>query len=90
MVDIGGKRYHHIMDPRTGYPAENTISVTVIASDAETADALSTGLFVLGAKKGMALVETLGDIEAMFVTKEGKIYATDWFGIPSGLSLQVK
>jgi thiamine biosynthesis lipoprotein len=87
MVDIEGKRYHHILDPRTGYPAEKCISVTVLAKDAETADALSTGLFALGAEKGMALVKTLPDIHAMFVTSDKKIYATPWFQIPPGQSL---
>lgn len=90
MVDAGGKRYHHIMDPRIGYPAEKCMSVTVVANDAETADALSTGLFVMGSEKGMDLVKTLPDIEALFVTQEGKIHATEWFGFSTDRSLHLK
>jgi thiamine biosynthesis lipoprotein len=87
MIDIDGKRYHHILDPGTGYPAEKCMSVTVLARDAETADALSTGLFVLGAKQGMELVKTLPDVDALFVTSEGKMHATPLFNISQGQNL---
>ncbi|MBI4511139.1 MAG: FAD:protein FMN transferase [Deltaproteobacteria bacterium] len=72
-IVIQGKRYHHILDPRTGYPATECRSVTVLAKDALTADALSTALFVLGPKKGLALVENLPDVEAVFVGSDNQV-----------------
>lgn len=74
-----GKRYHHIFDGRTGYPADNVQSVTVIARDDLTADALATGLFVLGIENGISLADSLSDVEAMFVDGNGKIYFTKGF-----------
>jgi thiamine biosynthesis lipoprotein len=61
-----GVRYHHILDPATGRPARGATSVTVIAPSAMEADALATGLFVLGPDRGLALVEALDDVEALF------------------------
>jgi thiamine biosynthesis lipoprotein len=68
-----GKRYHHILDPKTGYPAWRSRSVTVMAKDAITADALSTALFVLGPEAGLPLVETLPDVEAVFVGADNRL-----------------
>jgi len=70
MVTIDGKRYHHILDTKTGRPAEKSISVTVIAPNAERADALSTAFFVLGPVEGLALCERLADTEALFITPD--------------------
>lgn len=68
-VIIDGKRYSHIVDPRTGWPVEgNVASVTVLAPTAEEADALSTAVFVMGAEKGMVFVESRGGVEAAIVT----------------------
>ena len=61
-----GRRYSHIMDPRTGLPASGVVSVTVIAQTAMAADALSTTLFVLGKEEGDKLIKGLGNIEAFF------------------------
>lgn len=69
-----GRRYHHILDPQTGYPAGSLISVTVVANDAFTADALSTAVFVMGPDKGMALIESLPDAEAILITADEKIH----------------
>jgi thiamine biosynthesis lipoprotein len=67
-------RYHHILDPRTGYPARECVSVTVTANTAIEADALSTAFFVMGPDKGLALAEKLPQVEAVFLTEhEGKI-----------------
>jgi thiamine biosynthesis lipoprotein len=59
--------YHHIIDPRTGYPAALCVSVTILADDAVTADALATAVFVLGPEKGMELVEDLNRVEGVIV-----------------------
>lgn len=65
-----GKRYAHIIDPRSGYPVEDTVAVTVIAPSGLMADGLSTGIFVLGADQGIALASRLADVEALIYTSE--------------------
>jgi len=72
-----GKRYHHILDPATGFPAEGTVSVTVIASTGLWADALATGLFVLGWEEGLEIVEKMGGIEAVIVDDEGLVHCSE-------------
>jgi thiamine biosynthesis lipoprotein len=71
-----GRRYHHIFDPRTGYPAGGCISVTVVAPLAVDADALSTSLFVLGPEKGLKAVSGLNGVECIFVTSDGRIISS--------------
>jgi thiamine biosynthesis lipoprotein len=68
-----GRRYHHILDPRTGEPARGCRSVTIVADNATLADALSTGVFVLGPDKGMALIERLPRIEGVIVTSDNRV-----------------
>ncbi len=75
----GGRRYHHILDPRSGMPAQGAQSVTVIAADCTDADALSTAVFVLGAADGLALVESLPGVESLIVDKSGKILMSSGF-----------
>lgn len=65
---IANKRYSHIVDPRTGQPAEKIPSVTVIAPQTMDADALATAVSVLGIEKGLALIESLEDTEALLIT----------------------
>ena len=62
-----GKRYAHIINPKTGFSADECISVTIIAESGTQADALATGVFVLGPDNGMNLVEKLDDVEALIV-----------------------
>jgi len=62
-----GKRYHHIINPKTGFPAMQSMSVTVQATSAMQADVLSTALFILGFGKGLALVESMPNVEAIWV-----------------------
>lgn len=68
-----GVRYHHLIDPSTGYPAKGTRSVTVVTNQPVLADGLSTGVFILGPSRGMALVERLPDVEAVIVTESNQV-----------------
>jgi len=71
-----GKRYSHIIDPKTGYPADSGLmSLTIIASSSTEADGMSKA-YVLGLKKGMDLVRRYGKAEAIFITDDKKIYVT--------------
>ena len=66
--EVDGVRYHHILDPRTGYPARVGLrSVTLIGESALSLDALSTAVFVLGAEAGLSLLREF-DAEAVFVS----------------------
>jgi len=66
-VAAGGRTYGHILDPRTGVPAEGLIAVTVLARDAMTADAWGTALFVLGGADARRIAAARDDIEAVLV-----------------------
>ena len=68
-----GKRYHHIFDPKDGFPAEDCQSVTIVTKDCITADGLATAIFVLGAEKGYSLCQKLEGVDCLIVDKEGKI-----------------
>ncbi len=71
-----GKRYHHILDPRTGYPAEGTQSVTVLHTDSGLADAAATALFVAGPDHWMRIARQLGLKEVLFVDADGVAHVT--------------
>lgn len=75
-VSFNGIRYSHIIDPRTGYPATGIVSVSVFAKQTEIADALATGIFVLGVEVGLDLVNQLKGIECIIVDDKGKIHAS--------------
>jgi thiamine biosynthesis lipoprotein len=68
-----GVRYHHLLDPDTGQPARLCRSVTILARSALTADWVSTGVFILGPEAGLALVESLPDVEAVIVTADNEV-----------------
>lgn len=73
-----GVWYHHILDPATGYPADNGLaSVTVVCEQAVVADMLSTACFVLGPQEGLALAASQPGVEALFITQDGERMATD-------------
>ncbi|MCK4339609.1 MAG: FAD:protein FMN transferase [Candidatus Cloacimonetes bacterium] len=69
---INGKRIHHILDPKTGLPADKSISATVICPDATTADALCTAIFVMGPEKGIDLVNNINEVEAMVIYEKNE------------------
>ncbi|MES2661778.1 MAG: FAD:protein FMN transferase [Pseudomonadota bacterium] len=70
-----GKRYHHIIQPKTGKPSTSgVVSVTVLGPSSIDADALSTTLFVLGVKEGLNLIKTLPNYDAIFIDDNGKIH----------------
>jgi len=72
-----GVRYHHIIDPKTGYPSNSDlISSTIIADLSVDADALSTSTFIMGLEKSIDFVENLEGVEGIFITKDKKVYAT--------------
>lgn len=71
-----GKRFHHILDPRSGYPADTAISVTVIARDGLTADAAATALFIAGAEEWPRIARDLGVDQVMRVESNGVVTMT--------------
>ena len=73
---MDGKRFGHIINPKTGYPAQGVISCTVFAPKAELADALATALFVLGIENGLYFVNQLPEIDAILIDDEGKLHAS--------------
>ena len=68
-----GVRQHHLLDPDTGQPARGSRSVTIVTKRAMDADALSTGVFIMGAHKGMELIERLPDVEAVIVSADNDV-----------------
>lgn len=68
------RRYHHILDPRTGYPARGARSVTVYAKDATTADGLDDAILILGPVRGLALIESIPDAGAVIVDGENRVH----------------
>jgi thiamine biosynthesis lipoprotein len=73
---FGGKRYGHVIDPRTGYPAQGLLSATILAPSAAAADALATAAFVLGVERTLALCAGHGELAALLVApgdRDGEI-----------------
>jgi thiamine biosynthesis lipoprotein len=74
-VEINGRRYSHIVDPKTGYPAQSGIvSATIIADDATASDALSTACVVLGLEKSRKLLSRFPEMKAILVANDGTLY----------------
>jgi thiamine biosynthesis lipoprotein len=77
---VNGERYHHIIDPETLMPAQGYLSVSVVCESSADGDALSTALFCMSPEEGMALIESLPGIEAMWVTSDGvRKYSSGFF-----------
>lgn len=77
-LQVGDTKYHHILNPQTGYPVENNLSgVTIFSKTSVNGDALSTSAFLYGLEDGMAFINQLDGVEAVFITKDHKVYVTD-------------
>jgi thiamine biosynthesis lipoprotein len=72
---LNGQRFHHLLDPKTGYPAYGCQSVSVIADQGVLTDAFSTAVFILGPEKGLALAKEMG-IDAMIIDSEASFHTT--------------
>lgn len=85
-IEEDGEIYHHLMNPETGYPFDNSlVSVTIVSDDSVDGDALSTVTFGLGLEKGLEYVNGLNETEAIFITKDREIYLSD--GLSENFSL---
>ena len=75
-----GVLYHHILNPETGYPYDNgLVSVTIISDESVDGDGLSTSCFALGLEKGMELINSLPDVQAVFITEDGELHFSEGF-----------
>jgi FAD:protein FMN transferase len=73
---LGGRRYHHIIDPKTGYPATASRGVTIFAPNAFLADGLDDAVFILGPKKGLALVASFPDCATVIVDAHNQVWVS--------------
>ncbi|WP_428979177.1 FAD:protein FMN transferase [Flavobacterium cupriresistens] len=78
-VELNGKRYSHIINPITGYPATGLVSVTVFGPSAEMANGFSTSLIVLGKESGLQLINQYPEYSCMMITDKGKIFKSKKF-----------
>lgn len=80
-VVLNGKRYSHIINPATGYPATGLCSVTIFGPNAEMANGLSTSIMVLGKKEGLLLLKKFPDYSSLLITDKGKVIKSENFRI---------
>lgn len=86
-IEKDGIKYHHLLNPNTGYPFENNIAgVSIITDKSIDADVLSTTVFAKGLEKGLEFVETLPNVDAIFITKDNKVYISN--GIRDSFTLE--
>lgn len=78
-VELNGKRYSHIINPKTGYPVHGIMSVTVIGPNAEMANGFSTSLMVLGKEEGIRLIDRFPDYSCLIITEDGQILKSEYF-----------
>lgn len=79
--EVGGVRYHHILDSTTGRPARSGVrSVTTLADDCSLADALATAAFVMGPEKGLVLMEEWKGVEGVIISDDGAYHVTSGIG----------
>jgi len=75
-----GKLYHHILNPKSGYPYENGLTaVTILSDESVDGDGLSTVCFALGLEKGLELINSLSDTQAVFITEDGELHYSEHF-----------
>lgn len=85
--EVDGKRYHHILDYRTGYPADSDLaSVTIITKKSIEADGYSTSTYAMGLEQGLKFIESQKDLEAIFVTKDKRVIITS--GLKNNFKLE--
>lgn len=83
---VNGKKYHHILDSRTGYPSENgVISATIISDNSIDGDALATCAYVMGPELGYKLIESLEGVDVIFITEDKRVFTTS--GIKNNFKL---
>jgi thiamine biosynthesis lipoprotein len=82
---LDGRRYHHLIDPASGFPAEGARSVTIVTGRAAFADGLSTGVFILGPEAGMAVIERLPGVEGIIVSAQNEVLVSS--GLEGRLTL---
>jgi thiamine biosynthesis lipoprotein len=73
-VEFDGKKYAHIIDPRTGYPASGLVSVTIFSDSGELCDALATSVFIMGTETGLNLINQLKGVECVIVDENNKVH----------------
>ena len=73
-IELDGKKYSHIIDPRTGYPTTGVNSVSIFAKQAELCDALATAVFIMGRDVGLHMINQIDGVEAVVVDSESKIH----------------
>ena len=77
-LTVDGQTYHHILNPKTGYPYDNNVEgVSVIVDSSTKGDALSTSMFSVGPKAGIEYANSHDGIDVIFVTKDKKVYVSD-------------
>ena len=75
--DLNGKRFHHIINPITGYPSDSDIiSATIISDNSIDGDGLSTGVYIMGVPKAIKLIEGIEGVDAILITKSKEVYVT--------------
>jgi FAD:protein FMN transferase len=82
---LNGRRFHHLLSPKTGYPAEECQSVSIVTTDGALADAFATGIFILGPEKGLKVLEEIG-LEGIIIDRKGILHTTP--GIRGRLELK--
>ncbi len=85
-VEIGGRRYGHVIDPRIGRPLMRDLEACVLAPSAAEAEALSKALLILGSARGIAMLERLPDVEAILIEAGGATWTTSGWNRASGFS----
>lgn len=82
---LNGRRFHHLISPKTGYPAEECQSASIITTEGALSDAFATGIFILGPEKGMKVLEEIG-LEGIIIDRKGSLHTTP--GIRGRLELK--